>query len=567
VRLAPPALAGLLLALPLAAAAQEGPPLPLAGVPVDFQCDVELPPGHALLDHHTGQDLHDLAREGSEEPPDLGLWLEDYLCSLIWSEMTVAGAHASPPDVRLPARAVLEVRLTSAFLEGTRTVEQRIGSSVMPVNVPHWQLSLRWALSFGIEYAAVEDALIVKTGSLDLNPSAGAEQDDYSPLRVGALLRASTRGAFRELPRILADEGRLGDLLFAVVDRPPAAPADLGVAGALSDGFWNLLAPRSDHRHDSLAFYLASERVPHAARVSMARWFLLNDSDLGLRRDALAWLMGQEAPADAERTLSPPQRSLLHWILARDKSPRMRAEVATALIGRTGDEVRDLLLVASVDPDRRVSDVATSALRKFAPPTSAELQAADLAPAPPSLEPWTLALDGRIALPPGNPDRYLLVLATAAGGPAADTWTARWLDYGVLADDDDDWGLQAWQALAAHPNPWVRERTLARLRQEVGMVEVEQILLARIQAEEDPVLQVAAIEALDRGTAPGTVGALLIASEANDAGVRSAAATALGRVPGREARARLELMSTNDSDGRVRRKAKKALRAHGRLAG
>ncbi|MCP4867473.1 MAG: HEAT repeat domain-containing protein [Proteobacteria bacterium] len=549
------------------AVAQEGPPLPLAGVPVDFQCLATVAGGHPLLDRHTGQDLHDLAREGEEDPEDLVAWLDEYLCDLIWSELESAGAHASPTDVRLPARAVLNVELVSAHLEGTRMVEQRIGASVMPVNVPHWQLAMRWRVSFDIEYSQTEDAVVVRTGSLELNPAAGAEQDDYSPLRLGALLRASTRGAFSELPRILADEGRLGDLLFAVVERPPGAPADLAVSGALSDGFWNLLAPRADHRHDSLAFYLASDRVPLEGRVALARWFLLNDSDLGLRRDALAWLMAQEGPADAERPLSEPQLQLLHWVLARDKSPRMRAEVTSALVGRVTPEIRDLLLVASVDPDRRVSDVATGALRKFAPPTAAELQAADLGPTPPQLVPWTAALDGRLALPPGNPDRFLLVLASAAGGSAADTWTARWLDYGAITADDDGWALQAWEALAAHPSRWIRERTLSRLSQEVGMVEVEQILLGRIEAEEDPELRVAAIEALDRGTAPGTVGVLLEAAQADDATVRSAAAVALGQVPGKEARGRLELMMRNDPDGRVRRKAKKALRAHDRLGG
>ena len=560
--------ATVLLGLPVDASAQSGPPLPLAGVPVDFDCLATVAGGHPLLGRHTGQDLHDLAREGDEDPDDLALWLNDYLCGLIWAELESAGAHASPTDVRLPARAVLNVELASAHLEGTRTVEQRIGAAVMPVNVPHWQLALRWNVSFDIEYAQAEDAVVVRTGSLELHPAAGAEQDDYSPLRLGALLRACTRGAFSELPRILADEGRLGDLLFAVVERPPAAPQEFGVAGALSEGFWNLLAPRADHRHDSLAFYLASDRVPLDGRVALARWFLLNDSDLGLRRDALAWLMAQEPAADMEKPLSVPTRQLLHWVLARDKSPRMRSEVASALVGRVTPEIRDLLLVASVDPDRRVSDVAAGALRKFDPPTAAELQAADLGPVPPTLVEWTSALDGRIALPPGNPDRFLLVLATAAGGAAADTWTARWLDYGALSGDDDDaWALEAWAALAAHPRPWIRERTIGRLSQEVGMVEVEQILLDRVNTEEDPAIRVAAIEALDRGDAPGTVGALLEAAQASEASVRSAAAVALGQVPGREARGRLELMMRNDPDGRVRRKAKKALRAHDRLGG
>jgi hypothetical protein len=132
---------------------QEGPPLPLAGVPVDFRCAALVPPDHLLLRRHTGQDLFDLARDGEEEPADPAGWLEAYLCDSIWAVLENAGAHASPRDVRLPARAVLSVELVSAELEGTRTVEQRIGSSVMPVNVPHWQLAVRWAVGFEIEYA------------------------------------------------------------------------------------------------------------------------------------------------------------------------------------------------------------------------------------------------------------------------------------------------------------------------------------------------------------------------------------------------------------------------------
>jgi len=564
-------LLALLLLLPSVALAQgaadyqTGPPLPLVGVPLDFRCAAEIGPGHPLLSRQTGQDLHDLARSDHGDV-DLASWLSDHLCGLIWTELAAAGAHPSPTDVHLPARAVLAITLVDAELEGTRTVEQRVGSTVMPVAVPHWALQLRWKVRFAIEYDS-EGAVVVRTTPLELNRSAAAEQDDYTPLRLGALLRASTRGSFRELPRILADEGRLGDLLFAIVDRPPNAPTELGVTGRLDDGFWNLLVPRAEHRHDALAFYLSSPRAPLQGRVELAQWFVLNDSDLAVRRDGLAWLMQQEPAPGNDAPISEETRRLLRWLLTRDKSPRMRAEVATTLIGRTGDAVRDLLLVASSDSDRRVSDIANTALRHFQPPTALEMEALDLVSPPPRPAKWTAALDGRVALPAGNPDRFLLVLATAAGGPAAETWTARWLRHGGLTDDDAEWAVQAWGALAAHPSLRVRRETLERLSREIDVVEVEAVLIDRILAEEDPELRIMAIKALDRGDGPGTAGALLEASRDDDAGVRAAAALALGQVPGTEARGRLEVLVRSDPDGKVRRKARRALRQWQRSLG
>jgi len=568
VRLASLCLA-VVVCLPGFAAAQtlgDGPPPPLAGVPIDFRCEARVGPSHPLLRRHTGQDLHDLARGEAEGPEELIEWLDEYLCSLVWERLELAGAHRSPDDVRLPARAVLEIGLVSVELEGTRVVEQRIGSTVMPVSVPHWALQLQWWIRFDIEYAA-EGNVLVRTSPLEMSPSAGAEQEDYTPLRVGALLRATTAASFRDLPRILVDEGRLGDLLFSVVERPPSAPPELGVEGALADGFWNLLAPKASHRHDALAFVLSSEAPRIEARRDLARWFALNDSDLGVRRDALAWLLHEEPPPDAERDLDPELVGLMRWLLVRDKSPRMRAEVTSALVGRSGDAVRELLLVASADADRRVSEIAVGALRTFEPPTAAEMAALEVVPEPPNLAGWTTALDGRVPMPPGNPDRFLLRMAAAAGGPAAETWTVRWLRHGVLERGDVEWAVEGWGLLAAHPSRRVRLETLSRLSRETDLLEVDRLLVARIDAEDDPVLRIQAIEALGRPDARGAVGALIEATKDDDASVRAAAASALGKVPGSEARGRLEVLLRNDPDGKVRRKARRALRAHDRLGG
>lgn len=559
---------GFLLSSTVAVAqtALDGPPPPLAGVPIDFRCEARIGASHPVLRQYTGQDLHDLARGEAEGPAELIDWLDEHLCRLVWERLELAGAHRVPDDVRLPARAVLDIGLVSIDIEGTRVVEQRIGSSVMPVSVPHWALQLRWWTRFDIEYAT-EDDVLVRTSPLELNPAAAAEQEDYTPLRLGALLRATAAGSFRDLPRILADEGRLGDLLFSVVERPPSAPGELGVEGPLAEGFWNLLAPTAEHRHAALAFVLSSEKAPAEARRELARWFALNDSDLAVRRDALAWLIQGEAPADAELELGPEMATLMRWLLVRDKSPRMRAEVTSALVGRTGERVRDLLLLASADADLRVSEIAVGALRKFDPPTAAEMEALDLSPTPPGVAGWTVALDGRVPMPPGNPDRFLLTMAAAAQGPAAETWTVRWLRHGVLESGDIEWAIDGWGMLASDPSPRVRAEALARLSRETDLAEVDGLLIERIIVEQEPKLRIQAIEALSSPDVRGAVDALIEASTAADPDVRATAALALGRIPGGVSRGRLEVMVHSDPDRKVRRKARRALRSHDRLDG
>ena len=554
-------LAGSLLATSVAVAEpDDGPPPPLEGVPLDFVCDVQLPAGHPLLARQPGQDLRDLAQS---DDVDLQAWLRGHLCDMIWGLLDEGGAHPQPRDVRLPARAILQVELAVAELEGTRIVDQRVGSTVMPVAVPHWALDMTWIVRFSIHYR--RDGQEYQRGPpMELALRERAEQEDYTPLRLGALLRTATLRALRGLPRILVDEGGLGDLLFGVVEAPGKAPRGFGVSGPLADGFWNLLAPAASHRHDALAFYLASDAPPRRARIDLARWFVLNDSDVAVRRDALAWLMNQEAPADAEEELTADTAELLRWLLVRDTSPRMRTEAAGTLVDRSGQRVRELLLVASSDQDRRVSDLANSALRRFAPATSVEMAGLDRAPAAPRVSDWTTALDGRIVPPAGSADHHLLTLARAAGGPAAETWTARWLRHGTVSEGDLDWALPAWRAVASTGSARLRREAIDRLSREADTsTEAESILVERILEETDPELRVRAIDALERRGVPGAADALLAASGDQVAAVRAAAALALAEVSDPRAAGRLEDL-TEDPDPKVRRKAKRALRKRSR---
>ena len=552
--------------------ADAGPPAPLMGVPIDLRCDGAPPADHPIYRQYPGQDLHSLVRldEGVVLPADLKPrqpvpldvlepWLDRNLCSLVWDQLSAAGAHAAPEDVDLPATAVLEVRLQDVYLEGSREVEQRVGSTVMPISVPHWALSLGWSVRFSIEYRGAEDA--VKAAPLELQPLGGAEQEDSSPLRMGALLRAATLGAFGTLPDLLADEGRLGDLLFAVVDRPTSAPPALDVSGTLSDSFWLLLSPSAQARHDALAFYLSSKRVHAEAREEMARWFLLHDSDLGLRRDALAWLLSLEAPPQDDLALSDDLMELLRWLVAREPSPRVRAEVVHALAPRRGPEVRELLLVASADTDARVSDVAVELLKRFPPATAAELDGMVGVPQPPRLASWTVAFDGRLPPPPGPLDRHLLNLAAAARGPAAESFTIKWLRSAVLADADMDWVPEVWLRLSASPSGTVREQAIGRLSREEGRGGADSILATRVATETTWALRLLAVQGLyDPGSAQGAGEALILATHDGTPQVRAAAAARLAEIAGREAEDRLEVLLRNDPDNRVRRAAKKALR-------
>jgi len=556
-------LVGLSLLAPAPAAAAPGPGAnALMGVPVALHCKVHLSEEDMLFQAHDGEDIYELAKEeeGELEPAK---WLSGYLCEQVWTVLEQAGAHPAPDDVRLPARAVVAVDLVDSFLEGTRTVDQRVGSSILPVSIPRWALYMSWEVRFHIEHL-VPDGEPLRSGDLLFSPRGGAEQQDYTSLKLGSLLRGATRLALGQLPRWLADEGQLGDLLFAIVERPGLAPAEMGLTADLAPHFWLLLAPRSEVRHDALACHLGSDQVPIDTRTQLARWFLLNDSDLPLRRDALGWLMLQQPPADSEQALGRKQVELMGWLLRRDPSPRLRAEIVLALSGRRSPEVRDLLLLASADNDSRASDTANSLLRRFPAATTSELEQAQKATAPPTLPPWTIALDGRVPLVGQDSDQLLMDLALTAGGPAAETWLVRWLDQGEVRPEERPWALPVWERLSSSETFRVRRASLKRLLTEQDSLEAESLVVQRIAQEPDPALRVLAISGLERPGAPGATRALLDATSSDSNEVRAAAASALATAPGARTGERLRDLSRSDADNKVRRKARKALRQRSR---
>jgi HEAT repeat protein len=571
-----PALKALALALGVAAAAVRaapsraaGPPPPLAGVPLELRCGVTLADRHPLLRPQTGEDLLDMAAVDDADAATLRGFLQDHVCGLLWELLEEAGAHSAPADVRLPARAVLQAELVAAELEGTRVVEQRIGGSLLPVTVPHWALLVEWTARLQVEYQAGDGGRVTGT-ILELRPRGGAEQEDYSNLRLSALLRGTTRSAFAAMPRILADEGRLGELLFGAVERPATAPDDAGLPWDLALQFWQLLVPDAAHRHDALAFLLASERPPAGTRRALATWFVLADPDLSLRRDALAWLLQQDGgPGGAG--IGGEILLLFRWLLRHDASPKMRAAVVAGLPPQGDGRIRDLLVIAAADEDETVSGAAVSALRRFPAVTASDLARSEEGEAPPALPLWTRSLDGRVAMPEGPAARHLLDLARASDdGPAAQTWLLGWLRAGTVGAADYDWALPAWRSMAQAETRAVRAEALARLSRERGRTEVDALLVERIRAEADPVLRRAAVDALravgGQG-APGAMEALLTASEDADPGVRAAAASALAQVPGRSVWERLDRLAHADPDAKVRRAARRALRAQGSQGG
>ena len=568
----------LLLLLPTLAAAQDsapqndptpapaprmGPPPPLAGIPLALRCDASIPEDHAVLRRYPGQDLNDLATLGEEE--DARIWADEYLCGLLWEVLEEGGAHEAPADVRLPARAVLTATLQRLWVEGSRVVEQRIGSTVMPVSIPHWAVAMAWDFSFAVEYLDDSDSGAPRKTNAPLELSLGgtAEQDDYAPLRMGSLLRAASLEAFSDLPWLMADDGHLGDLLFALVPRPGSAPAPLHVGGPLADGFWQLLSTDPRQRHDALAFYLSSDLVPFAGRMDLARWFVLNDPDVTLRKDALGWLMLAE-PADPA-PLTAGTADLLAWLVLRDRSSRMRAEAVRVLSQRAGPHRRALLVAASTDEDRRVADRALTGLRDEPPPTTAELEARPESPELPGAAPWTAALDGRVSPgTAGERDQALLALALAAMSPAAETWTVRWIGRGAPLESDLVWAVDAWERLATDGTPRVRREALVRLGRESQRPSVAEVVVARIEAEREPALVVVAIDGLQRFDVRGLRPALLAASRSKDSAVRVSAVSAMTTVEGQDVQDRLTRLAAEDPTGRVRRTARKALRSRAR---
>ncbi len=542
-----------------------GPPPPLAGVPIELQCDAKLPDGHPVAHRQPGVDLHTLAERAEAEDPLE--WLDDMLCDRLWRMLEAAGAHPAPDDVRLPARAIVEARLEDLQISGTREVDQRIGGSILQVAVPHWSLGMRWRLSFAVHYPAADpsdDATVLSAPPLELNPRAGAEQDDYAPLRLGALLEVSAARAFTTVPRIIADDGRLGDLLFARVDRPPGAPPELGAPGAVGAQFWQLLVSDPKHRHDALAFHLGSRVIPQPARTELAYWFLLNDSNPTLRKDVLAWLLRGEHPPDAEQPLSDRLFIALRWLLARDGSPRMRGRVIDSLEGRVTDDVRDLMLLGSTDRASSVSERALGGLRRFAAPTLSDYRRMEAEPAPPSPASWTVALDGRVVMPDGSPASHRLALVRETGGAPSEKWLVRWLHSGRVEAGELDWAMVAWADLLEHEAARVRRATIERLGRETDRAEARSLLAGPIASEPLPELRIEALLGIGAVEDPAARDAVLAATEDPDAAVRKAAAEALMVIPGRSAQVRLEALRDNDPDPKVRRRARVSLRKRGK---
>lgn len=543
------------LAVPSFASAAPAGPLPdLAGVPLDLRCTATLPPSHPALRRYPGRDAVDLSREMNAEDPST--WVGDALCAHLWAQLEEAGAHAAPRDVKLPARAVLTASLQRLWIEGSRIVEQRIGSTIMPVSIPHWAVATSWQMTFGVEYA---DARRTEPSSgLSFEMAGSAEQDDYAPLRLDALLHAASLDAFSPLPRLLADEGQLGDLLFALVESPDA-PSLLGLEGEAADGFWQLLSTRADQRHDAVAFYLSADALPVTRRRDLARWFLLNDPDVSLRRDVLAWLVSQERP---EGDFSDELTRMLAWLVLRERASRVRAEAVRVLGERGGESVRWLLVAASTDPDKRVSDRAMSGLRNEAPPTAAELETLPEPPTMPRVPEWTRALDGRVS-PEEPPARSLARLALALGGPAAETWLARWAARGEV---DGAWVVDVWRELAVRGSVRVRKQVLVRLAEEGARPGVPELIEERIRDEDEPSVRVAAIQAVSQVHRAGLDSLLIEVSRESNPSLRIAAVEVMAGVPGDRVQQRLERLAGDDPEGKVRRAARKALKARAKAA-
>jgi hypothetical protein len=523
----------------------------LSGVPIALSCRARLPEAHPLLGSHPGVDIDELRGEGE---PDLSpaRWMEKHLCGHIEEVLLSAGAHNAPPDLELPARAILDAHLVDAYLDGSRVVDQRIRDNLWPVSVPHWSLEMTWRVRFAVHYRQG-----VNGPALDLVLRGEAHQEDYQRLDLGLLLAAATSSAVGRLPRVLADEGRLGDLLFSTKDTAPEAPASWRVDGVMVQAFGLLISATTDSRHAALAIYLGSPLLPANERSALARWFAINDPDLPIRRDALAWLMRQEPEPGAGSSLSPETAELLTWLLHRATSHRVRVAAVMALADRSGNQVRRMLLIAATDADRRVADVALSQLRNFKAATASELNSKGEPPQP-SLPAWTSALDGRMRSEESADNRTLLTLAGEAGGSAANLWLVRWLQRGPVKPDDRDWALATWQHLSRSESIEIREATLQRLIRERQLVGVGELLRERAQQETEVALRVVALGHLDDG--PTELQLLMSTAAAADPLLRRAAATALATQKAGDAELRLRTLARSDPDRKVRVAARKALR-------
>jgi HEAT repeat protein len=245
----------------------------------------------------------------------------------------------------------------------------------------------------------------------------------------------------------------------------------------------------------------------------------------------------------------------------------MRSQVIDSVSDRSTDDVRELLIAASMDRSSDVSDRALGALRRFRAATLGDYdRALEAKPDPPSTAPWTTALDGRVPVPEGSSASHRLALVQASGGPPAETWLTRWLRNEPIPDDEIDWALHTWRDLLRHDSPRVRRETIGRLSRETDREQARSLLAWSIQSETLPELRIEALLGLGEVRDADARDAVLQAAEDTDPGVRHAAAEALMVVPGRSAEVRLEALRDHDPDPKVRRRARVSLRKRAKAA-
>jgi hypothetical protein len=541
-----------LVAPGLASTAQSGP---LDGVPLVFSCDINLDLYHPLLRDHVGRDLYDFISEPITDPVAA---LSEWLCGRVWSSLAQAGAHSPPAGIKLPAVASLHVELISAVLTSERIAQEFFGREISFTPVPHWAVELLWTMEF-----ALIDGSGRPNHSLRGELSGVATHGDYAALQMDSLLGRAMDRSFASLPERLVEEGGLGNLFFAPVDHPTEAPGPLDAPPDLDSSFGLLLGSDVEVRHTAMAILLSCQRLNAAARSDLARWFLLNDPDVVLRQDALIWLL---APSSEQNlTLEATQVSLLRWVLQTDRSWRMKNRVVEMISQREGDATLSLLLLASMDPDIRVSDLAHTMLRALPPAGAAEMDEALRTALRPVLPTWTAALDGRVVSQPGADRRQLVLLAEASAAEVGVRWLSRWLSQQSSPEPDDHWVWDAWTRLAAHTSPDLRAACLARFAAEMRHVRAGSLVVERIYNEPLDSLRAQAIGLLDHPAIPGALGAVLEASRSPSAEVRRASAAAFAMMSDGESAKRLAAL-VEDADRKVRRAAKKSLRKRKRAA-
>jgi len=516
-----------------------------------MNCGAKLPPAHPVLDSHRGTDLQ-AYRAGRQPELSDAEWLSNELCGRVWQMLSKAGAHAAPSDMKLPSRTILSAQLVNIYLDGNRVVDQRINNNLWPVSVPHWSLEMTWRVRFQVQYGSG-----VLGPALDLVMRGSSHQEDYQSLEIDLLLNEATNQSLARLPGVLADEGRLGELLFTLRSSAPEAPASWGSDRLLNESFALLLSIEDKVRHAALAIFLSSPNLPLQSRRDLGRWFAINEPSFAIQRDALSWYMQQEALPESGDALRPEALELISWLLQRASSHRLRSAALLALKGRKNPSIRRLLLTAATDKDPRVADVALSQLHNFKAATASEL--AEVTPTPiPQLPPWTRELDGRLAPGPSSDSRQLLALSTVAGGASAALWRSRWLKEKGIKENERPWILDAWTALCGSKDPALRLEVLQRLVLERDFLGVDELITERAEADPDP--QVRALALLHLKDGPRQLSAALSAASGPDPLLRKAAATALGGQSDSQAELRLRAMSRDDPDRKVRGAARKALR-------